>query len=222
MAAAAKPAVIRLDRNVTIAAGVVLFHVAALWALNTGLLRRAVEVIVPVEMLSEVFAPPAPKPDPVPQPQPAEPIKKQPIARKPERVVTPEPQPVVVPDQRPAPNAPAAAPAPPVAATAVPAPPPAPAKVELPYSNADYLQNPKPAYPALSRRLGEQGRVELRVFIAADGTPQRADVVKSSGFDRLDQAAVATVLKWRFVPGKRGGVPEPAWANVPIDFVLEQ
>jgi len=212
--------VIRLDRNVTITAAVVLFHVAALWALQTGLIRRAVEVIVPVEMLSEVLAPPSPKPDPVPQSKPQEPIKKQPILQKPERVVTREPQPVAVPDERPAPNVPAAAPPQPVMAAATPAP--APAKVEPPYSSADYLNNPKPAYPALSRRLGEQGRVELRVYIAADGTPQRADVVKSSGFDRLDQAAVTTVLKWRFVPGKRGGVAEPAWANVPIDFVLEQ
>jgi protein TonB len=46
-------------------------------------------------------------------------------------------------------------------------------------------------------------------------------VAESSGYDRLDQAAVSTVLKWRYVPGKRGGVPEAMWFNVPINFVLE-
>ncbi|RYF40041.1 MAG: energy transducer TonB, partial [Comamonadaceae bacterium] len=43
------------------AGGVVLFHVAALWALQTGLIRRAVEIIVPVAILSEIITPPVPK-----------------------------------------------------------------------------------------------------------------------------------------------------------------
>jgi periplasmic protein TonB len=93
--------------------------------------------------------------------------------------------------------------------------------VELPSTDADYLQNPKPVYPALSRRMGEQGRVVVRVLIGADGTAQRAEVRSSSGFERLDQAALQTVLRWRYVPGKRAGVPEAMWFNVPINFVLE-
>lgn len=91
----------------------------------------------------------------------------------------------------------------------------------LPSSNADYLQNPKPAYPPLSKRLGEQGKVVVRVLIGADGQPQKAELRQSSGFERLDQAALATVLKWRYLPGKRGGVTEDMWFNVPINFVLE-
>ena len=93
--------------------------------------------------------------------------------------------------------------------------------VQLPSSNADYLQNPKPAYPALSKRLGEQGKVIVRVLIGADGAAQQAELRQSSGFDRLDQAALDTVLKWRYVPGKRSGVAEAMWFNVPINFVLE-
>ncbi len=93
--------------------------------------------------------------------------------------------------------------------------------MELPSTDADYLQNPKPVYPALSRRMGEQGRVVVRVLIGADGNAQRAEVRTSSGFERLDQAAIQTVLRWRYVPGKRGGVPEAMWFNVPINFVLE-
>jgi protein TonB len=50
---------------------------------------------------------------------------------------------------------------------------------------------------------------------------KKPDIKQSSGFDRLDQAALATVLRWRYVPGKRAGVPETMWFNVPINFVLE-
>lgn len=211
-----------------IAGGVVLFHVAALWALQSGLLRRAVEVVVPISVLSEMLTPPAPKVDtpPPPKPAPQPVVKPQPVQRK---APTPAPQPIAIPDPTPAPNAPTGVvapqpPAPPVAAPvqAAPAPAPAPApRVELPSSDADYLQNPRPVYPPVSKRLGEQGKVVLRVLIGADGSAKQAQIRQSSGYERLDQAALATVLKWRYVPGKRGGVPEDMWFNVPIHFVLE-
>jgi len=73
----------------------------------------------------------------------------------------------------------------------------------------------------MSKRLGEQGKVVVRVLIAVDGTAQKAELKQSSGFDRLDQAGLSTVLRWRYVPGKRTGVPEAMWFNVPISFVLE-
>ncbi len=94
-------------------------------------------------------------------------------------------------------------------------------RVEVPSSVAQHLRNPKPAYPSQSRRLGEQGEVVLRVLVGEDGAPQKAQVQRSSGHDRLDRAALATVLAWRYVPGKRGGVPEAMWMDVPIQFVLE-
>ncbi|MYZ54187.1 energy transducer TonB, partial [Malikia spinosa] len=97
----------------------------------------------------------------------------------------------------------------------------APARVELPSSSADYLNNPRPAYPGLSKRLGEEGKVVLRVLIEADGSASKAEIRSSSGYDRLDQAALQTVLRWRYLPGKRGGVAEAMWFNVPINFVLE-
>jgi len=183
---------------------------------------------VPVEVLSEIITPPAPKVEPpAPQPKPPEPIQRPVVPRKHE---TPPPAPklAAAPDPTPAPNAPTATaepqPAPPPVSAPVavaPAPPPAPARVELPSSNADYLQNPKPVYPPVSKRLGEQGKVIVRVLIAVDGSAQDAQVKESSGYDRLDRAALETVLKWRYVPGKRGGVPEAMWFNVPIHFVLE-
>ncbi len=213
-----------MNRNVVIAGSVVVFHVLALWALQTGLLRRAVEVVVPAEVLSEFISPPAPKADvpkpPVPAPQPRQAVQRP--------APQPAPQPMAIPDSRPAPNAPVGVltpqpPAPPIAApvATAPAAPPAPAKVELPSSDADYLNNPKPAYPPLSKRLGEQGKVVVRVLIGADGMPQKAEIRTSSGFDRLDQAALTTVMRWRYVPGKRAGVAEAMSFNVPINFVLE-
>lgn len=219
-------------RNVAIAGGVVAFHVLALWALQTGLLRRAVEVVVPVEMLSEIITPPAPKPEP-PKPvvQPPAPAPRHVAPRKP---VAPPPAPrlAAAPELPPAPTAPTGTvepqPAPPpiaapaAIAPAPPAPPAPPARIELPSSSADYLQNPKPAYPPTSRRLGEQGRVVVRVLIGVDGTAQDAQVKVSSGYERLDRAALEAVRKWRYIPGKRGGVPEPMWFDAPINFSLEQ
>lgn len=212
-----------MNRRIVIVASVVLFHIAALWALQTGLLRRAVEVIVPAEVLSEFINPPAPRTE---QPAPPTPtVKPQPRAVQ---KTTPAPQPIAVATPEPAAAAPTGvttpqpvAPAATAPATAGPPSPPAPPRVELPSSDAAYLNNPKPPYPALSKRLGEQGKVVVRVLIGVDGTAQQAEIRTSSGYDRLDQAALATVLKWRYVPGKRGGVAEAMWFNVPINFVLE-
>ncbi|MES3002374.1 MAG: TonB family protein, partial [Pseudomonadota bacterium] len=187
-----------ISRNAVIAGGVVLFHVAALWALQTGLLRRAIEVVVPAEIISELIEAPKPKIEP-PAPPPPQPVKQQ--VRK--VAPAPAPMPVAIPDPAPAPNAPTgviAAPPPPVSApvavAAQPPAPPAPPAVQLPSTDADYLQNPKPVYPPISKRMGEQGKVVVRVLIGADGNAQKAEIRQSSGFDRLDQAALATVQKW--------------------------
>ena len=219
------------NRNTLIAIAVVGFHLLAVWALQTGLLRRAAELIVPAQILSEFIEPPAPKV--VPPPPPPPPLVKQPMAKTP--VAPPAPQLVAIADPTPAPNAPTGIttpqpPPPPVAAAVVATPAPAPAaapapppppKVELPSTNADYLQNPKPVYPAMSKRLNEQGKVLVRVLIGADGVAQKSEIRQSSGFERLDQSAQTTVMLWRYVPGKRAGVPEAMWFVVPISFVLE-
>jgi protein TonB len=215
-----------VSRHVVIVLSVVLFHGAALWALQAGLIQRVVEVLVPVQLLSDFIEPPKPKVAPPPPPMPPKAVT-QPAPRKVVAALPPPPMPLAIADPTPAPNAPTGVttqpkPLPPVAApvAAAPAPVAAP-KVELPSSDADYLQNPKPAYPAMSKRLGEQGKVIVRVLIGIDGTAQKAEIRQSSGFDRLDQAALATTQRWRYVPGKRGGVAEAMWFNVPINFVLE-
>ena len=100
--------------------------------------------------------------------------------------------------------------------------PPAPAEtVTLPSSEADYLRNPPPAYPRMSRRMGEQGTVLVRLLISVDGRAEQAEIRVSSGYTRLDEAALETVKRWRYVPGKRAGVPEAMWFNVPVRFVLD-
>jgi protein TonB len=91
----------------------------------------------------------------------------------------------------------------------------------LPSSEAQGLNNPQPVYPKLSRRLNEQGQVVIRVYVGADGSAQQGEIKTSSGYDRLDQEALRTVLRWRFVPGQRLGTPEAMWFNVPVNFVLE-
>ena len=96
----------------------------------------------------------------------------------------------------------------------------APSLVE-PSADADYLKNPPPGYPRISRRNGEQGTVIVRVFISTQGLPEKAEVRTSSGFARLDQAALEAVQRWRFVPGRRNGTPEAMWFNIPVRFVLE-
>lgn len=213
------------DRRTFVVVGnVLLFHVVLLWGLQSGLLKRAVELVVPVQMLGEFIEPPAPTPAP-----PASPVLvKQPVAQPKTPSVPTLPQPLAVQqDTAPAQSwvMPVAPPAPleaitAAAAEATPAPPAAPS-VELPFSDADYLQNSKPAYPPASKRLGEQGVVIHSVLIGADGLPISAKLVKSSGFDRLDQAAQTAVMRWRYSPGKRNGVPVAMSFNVPISWVLE-
>ncbi|MBX3676249.1 MAG: energy transducer TonB [Rhodocyclaceae bacterium] len=105
----------------------------------------------------------------------------------------------------------------PAAAPAVEA---APLPVVAPRFDADYLDNPKPAYPVSSRRRGEEGRVMLRVFVDAQGRAAKVEVQESSGHSRLDESAVTAVARWRFVPARRGSEPLAAWVRVPIVFSL--
>jgi len=225
-------------RTLVIVSSVVIFHLVALWALHTGLLRRMAEVVVPVMMVRSEPPPPPPVVKPAEPLKPPPPVTPKPPPQQP--VMTPPPSP---PPTTPAPVAPEpapvlAAPAAPAATATVPNPPPAPAvatpaptlaaapsapvKVELPNSKADYLHNPPPEYPPMSVRRGEQGQVLLKVLIGADGLPQKVELLSSSGFERLDKAALEAAMRWRYVPGKRGGVAEAMWYQVPMVFNLKK
>lgn len=88
--------------------------------------------------------------------------------------------------------------------------------------DADYLKNPAPVYPSMSRRLGEEGKTILRAHVLSDGSADQVDIKTSSGSLRLDESAQRTVRTWKFVPAKRGGTPVESWVLVPITFRLEQ
>ena len=121
----------------------------------------------------------------------------------------------------PMPPPPVAEPMPATTPASVPAPPsPAPAPVTPPRFDADYLRNPAPEYPAFSKRRGEEGRVLLRVKVDEDGQPSAVTIHTTSGFERLDNAAVETVKRWKFVPARVGDAAVEAWVIVPISFHL--
>ena len=86
---------------------------------------------------------------------------------------------------------------------------------------ADYLSNPRPAYPPLARRRGEEGQVLLRVLVSAAGRAAQLELQQSSGSALLDEAAQAAVRQWKFVPAQRGGVAVESRVLVPIVFRLE-
>jgi protein TonB len=209
-----------MNRNATIVISVITLHVAVLWAVQTGLLQRMAEVVAPAEILVEIMASAAPVPT---LPTSALPRPVQPAPRPPATApsdTAPESSTAI-------PNAVATASAAPSATPTLGGTPTetpalaAPPWVELPSSSADYLNNPRPHYPALSKRMGEQGKVVVRVWIDTEGVASQASVQTHSGFERLDRAAVNTVLGWRYVPGKRAGAPQAMWFDVPINWVLQ-
>lgn len=78
----------------------------------------------------------------------------------------------------------------------------------------------EPAYPPQSRRAGEEGSVHLRILVDERGVPRDVQIMKGSGFARLDQAAMEAVRKWRFVAATNGSQAITAWTQVAITFRL--
>lgn len=193
------------------------------------LLRQATTVPVDVPRVLEASLlratpeeePAAPQ-KPTPVVAPVSPIAPQPVRPRPPKqtvvkqlVRSPTPdepsQPVVAQTIAPAdlpPSAPATAIAAPIES------------LTQPRFDAAYLNNPAPTYPPLSRRMREQGRVLMRVYVDPDGAPTQVQVRQSSGHPRLDSAAEAAVRRWRFVPARRGSDAVGAWVLVPISFSL--
>ena len=229
-----------LRRISLVAVAVVSLHAGLILALQSSLNAPVRERVVPVSLLSQPAAATEPA---VPTAPLLKGVQQAPAPIKPESSKNPEsPQSATAP----APLSPASlttANANTAASSPTPAPAASPAAssktatmsatagtgaatvhaphIEWPSSDADYLRNPKPIYPELSKRLNEQGTVIYGVLIGADGRPVSARLVQSSGFDRLDKAAYEAVMQWRYVPGKRQGVPEAMTFNVPVKWALE-
>jgi protein TonB len=161
---------------------------------------------------------PAPQID-RPQAKPLPVVKPEPVRRPQPTPKTPTPVLQTTTSSEPAPAAPVAAP--PEVKPAPPAPPAAPAISDARF-DADYLRNPSPPYPPLSRRMGEEGKVILRVSVNPQGSADVVEVRSSSGSNRLDESALKTVRNWKFIPAKRGDTAVQSWVLVPIIFKLEQ
>ena len=219
---------------------IVLLHAALLYAALHGMKHPVAIPTVPREVIATLITPqPAPTP---PQPQPTPPAP-QPEPR-PVPKVTPKPTPVVKkatppkPTPKPAPepteksiSTPAP---PPVAATSAPEPqvaaapaappaPPAPATPAPPktVSGVEYVQPPQPDYPPIAKRMGEEGKVMLRVLVSERGRPEKVDVQKSSGYARLDEAARQAALRAVFKPHLEDGRPVAVYALIPINFSIQ-
>lgn len=203
--------------------GIVALHGAGVYAaLQVPAVRQALAEASPMFISLVAPAQPVP-PAPPPPPEPVTlPKKTAPIA--PPITAAPAPAPVAFTAPAPAPE-----PAPPVvtvAAPATPAPPappaPPPPPKNIPASAIQYLEPPAPEYPRLSRRLGEAGLVVVRVYVDETGLPRSVQLAQSSGFARLDEAALAAVQRARFKPYSENGVPTAGWARIPIPFELER
>ena len=84
-----------------------------------------------------------------------------------------------------------------------------------------YAQNPKPPYPQEAKEKGYQGRVVLQVEVLADGRAGEIELKESCGYSVLDQSALDTVKKWRFIPATKGKTSVSSWVIVPITFQLK-
>jgi protein TonB len=134
----------------------------------------------------------------------------------------------VVPQPKPKPREPEPVPAeePAVQEVAEPAKqdatPPSPVVLDAePDYRADYLNNPRPPYPMVARRMGYHGKVVLDVEVLAEGKAGDVKLHLSSGYDILDNAALQTVKTWRFSPARRFGQAVTQRFLVPIKFSLE-
>lgn len=131
--------------------------------------------------------------------------------------------PLVVAEAAPVPSTvPTLAPEPAAPAARVEAPPaPAPSQPRtIPPSAIQYIVPPTPVYPRVSARMRESGKAVVRVLIDEGGLPLTVQLATSTGFARLDDAALAAVRNCRFRPWLDNGVAVAAWANIPIEFEL--
>lgn len=200
---------------------IILLHIGFFYALQSGLLRQAAQAL-PMEMFATFITPDNPPPSPQkPQPAPPKtvPIVKKSVAPTPVPIVntTPSPQAITVAPQAPSPPTAAETAAPTVSAAPAAATPAAPKTIS---SGVEYIQPPQPDYPPLSRRMGEEGRVVLRVLVNAKGHPERVELQKSSGLPRLDEAGRQAVLRALFRPHIDDGQAVAVYVIVPIKFQL--
>ncbi len=197
--------------------------VAALMQADAAVTEPKIDIEPP--KLQGVLIAPEPKITPPPPKAEPEPQKPQPKPKQPP--LKPQPKPT---QKTPPPVAKAAAAAPVVApsktvsqkaATSSPAKTAEPT-TQLPSADAAGLNNKAPVYPMLSRKRKEQGTVWLLLLVSKEGLVTELKLKKTSGFDRLDQAALQAVKKWKFQPARKQGQAIDYWYELPLKFSLQQ
>jgi protein TonB len=196
---------------------VVIIHVLFVYVLASGLGKKVVEVVLgPVEtrLIEEL-----PDEDDEPPPPPPE------IETPPPYVPPPE-----ISIEIPMDSGPTTAISNVTSERPVAAPPPPVAKpverqvVKTPPSTQGRgARITQPEYPPASRRAGEEGTVQLQVLVLESGRAGEVKVARSSGFPKLDEAAINEVKRnWRFVPGKEDGKPVSMWHTFAVTFRLTE
>ncbi len=214
-------------------------------------IRTVEPIVEPPKLVEAAAPPAAVPPAKPPTKPPVEPPAKTTAkpAAQPTAVTKPAPAaaqlPIALNNPTPAPNAPSgAAPAaaatptapkspaaiaadsaattPPATAPAAAKAPAQPAVTLQPSTDADHADTQyRIPLPAISTRLGEFGRVLVRVQVGTDGRALQVQLLKSSGYTRLDDNALATVARWRFKPGSVNGVPTVGWVEQPVNYAAQ-
>lgn len=190
---------------------VVGLHVLLIWGLINGLARKVIEILPdPIEtrIIEDVRppleAPPPPMPEFEPPPPPYIP---------PPDIVIQQPPPTTTAIQQ-------------VTTIKPPAPPPPPRVAQRVPPRIDLKGSPRacrePTYPSASERLGEQGTSAISLLIDINGKVAQTRIDSSSGFSRLDEAAIYAFSRCRFTVGTLDGQPEPSWFSIRYKWVIQQ
>jgi len=187
---------------------------ASLLTMNIATMKKQ-ESSLAVFDVHSLAAPPAPPP-PEPPPEPVEEVRAPtPVVAPPPLVRSPLPPVQIMTSPTPAPEI--SIPGPPA-----PSPQSAPPAIEsVGDLSSKMIAAAPPRYPHESRRKREQGTVVLMVVLGVDGRVANISISRSSGFDRLDQAALHAVRRWRWSPTRRGGTAVMVRGLVEIPFVLQ-
>lgn len=203
--------------------GVVVLHLVVIYAAYSGLLTRMVQVAMPAAVYVSFVADTPAKTEATPPPKTVQITQMPPplfhppvvpivVATQVERTITVAPA-VAAPEQKPT----VAAVTAPVAAPAAPPPVAGPKTIT---SGVEYVHAPQPVYPPMAKRMGEQGKVVLRILVNERGMPDQVTVQTSSGSARLDEAGRQAALRSLFKPHVEDGRAVAVYVIVPLNFQL--
>jgi periplasmic protein TonB len=197
-----------VSRRAIVFFAIVAFHVLIVWALASGLARQVVEIIAPpieTDIIEEELQREEPPPPPPPE------MERPPVEVPPPEVSIDIPMETSTAIQdvtdRPPP----------------PRPPPPPRVVNRTAPSVDLRRSPSTDdyYPPASRRANEEGVATVKTCVSPEGRATgSAEVAKSSGHPRLDEAAVKWAGRARFKPGTEDGKPVEACTSFNVRFRL--